>query len=86
MAHAARGGVLGGGSDEHERTDTPVGGMAADRTVRGRRHGDDHLLQAVRGLSAPKVPGTALGCRAEVPAGRSATGGPQRDERKQNCR
>lgn len=85
MAHTVRGGVLGGGPDEHERADAPVGGVAADGTVRGRRHGDDYLLQAVRGLGAPEVPGAALGCRAEVPAGRSAKGGPQGDERKQNC-
>lgn len=67
VALAARGGVLGGGPDEHERADAPMGGVAADRTVRGRRHGDDHLLQAVRGLGAPEVPGTALGHCAEVP-------------------
>lgn len=85
VADAARGGVLGGGADEHERADASVGGVASERAVRGRRHGDHHLLQAVRRLVTPQVAGSALGRRAEVPAGRSATDRPQGHEGGQKC-
>lgn len=55
MAQVVGGGVLGHGSDDYERPDAPLGGVAFDGAVQCCCHGNDHLLQTLGELGATKV-------------------------------
>lgn len=84
VADIVGGRVLGRGHDDYECADAPVGGVATDRAVWCRRHGNDHLLQILWKLCATEVTRTALGHSTVISAGGTETCGQRTHKRGEN--